>query len=312
MYGDQYFKSWDINFTNKTFKENSQAMITMRLEKENNFVALEFIKGTEMFILLSKNPNQIFIFQKKVLINHLPDYKELEEKSDSSGSDSFAEGIDDAKIDEDDPVTHHKGKVKFQQQNAATKAKSKGYDANIKDKIGGINFFNSEEDLKDPEFSALVSTQKHLIIGTKAGYLILFEKTPKNSIKYIGKVRLSDKFISITSLLLNPKEDTLAITAICPYQIEELETQEGENPNQPLHFSPPDFKPHQKDTQNSTKDSKKPPHSFLFTHKKLMKTKKEYKYKERVELVFVSVKSLVTNLTHATFRKLFDKGIHNG
>ena len=304
MFGDQYFKSWDINFTNKSFKENSQAMITMRLEKENDFVALEFIKGTEIFILLSKTSNQMFMFQKKVLINHLTDYKELENKSDNSDKDSFAEGIDDITNDEQDGrVFNQKGKAKFSQDQNKSQRKTRGHDINIKDKIGGVNFLINEENLKDPEFESFVATQKYLIIGTKSGYLILFEKTPKHSIKYVGKVRLSDRYITIRSLVLNPKEDILAITAICPYQVEELETPEGENPDQPLKFNPPDLK---------VKEKGKSPHTFLFTHKKLIKTKKEYKYKERVELLYVSVKSLVTSLTHASFKKIFNKGIHNG
>ena len=39
---------------------------------------------------------------------------------------------------------------------------------------------------------------------------------------------------------------------------------------------------------------------------------KEYRYKERVEILTVSLKSLTTNLKYATFTRLFEKGIHNG
>lgn len=60
------------------------------------------------------------------------------------------------------------------------------------------------------------------------------------------------------------------------------------------------------------KEKGKPPQTFLFTHKKLVKTKKEYKYKERVELLHVTLKSLFSSLTHASFNKIFNKGIHNG
>lgn len=134
----------------------------------------------------------------------------------------------------------------------------------------------------DPEFQSLVVTQKHLIIGTKHGYLIVFEiKTPKSSIKFVRKVRLSDRYITINSLILNPNEDTLAITAICPYQVEELESAEGENPDQPMKFNPPDLKT---------------------SKKKVISSQKEYKYKERVELLHVPLKSLVTSLNHASFK----------
>jgi hypothetical protein len=39
---------------------------------------------------------------------------------------------------------------------------------------------------------------------------------------------------------------------------------------------------------------------------------KEYKYEQRIETLYVSLKSLTTNMVHASFKKLFNKGIHNG
>lgn len=128
-------------------------------------------------------------------------------------------------------------------------------------------------------------------------------KSAKNSIKFIGKIRLSDRYITIKSLVLNPTEDVLGITAICPYQVEELETSQTENSDNPIKFNPPYEKSKDKGKSNKT---------FLFTHKKTVSTKKEYRFKERVELLHVTVKSLVNNLTHAHFKKIFDKGIHNG
>lgn len=124
-----------------------------------------------------------------------------------------------------------------------------------------------------------------------------------NTIKFIGKVRLSDRYIKIKSLILNPTQDILGITAICPYQVEELETAEVDNLDKPAKFNSPDDK---------LKEKGKAAHTFLFTHKKTINTKKEYKFKERVELLHVNVKSLATNLTHALFKKIFNKGIHNG
>lgn len=129
MLGNHYFKSWDINFTNKTFKENSNAMITMRLEKENEFVGLEFIKGTEMFVLLSRTGNQIFVFDKKVLINHLANYKDVNEKSDSSESNSFADGIDGSDNESEHENSHKKGKAKFTGSHKTLNKKPRGHDS---------------------------------------------------------------------------------------------------------------------------------------------------------------------------------------
>ena len=152
MYGKHYFKSWDINFTNKSFKENSTALITMRLEKENEFIDLEFIHGTETFILLSKTGNQIFVFEKKVLINHLVNYRELDDKSDHSDSDSFADNIGESEDEEPPEMQTKRGRAKFSQSNLDKQRKAKGHDATIRDKIGGINFLKSEEKLTDPDF----------------------------------------------------------------------------------------------------------------------------------------------------------------
>lgn len=144
-------------------------------------------------------------------------------------------------------------------------------------------------------------TSRYLIIGTKHGYLIVFEKSVKNSIKFVGKVRLGERYITIKSLSLNTTEEILGITAVSPYQVEELETTEAENTEGLGKFNPPDEKGQGKSSR-----------TFLFNHKKTVKTKKEYKFKERVEILYVPVKSLVSSLTHAQFRKVFNKGIHNG
>ena len=143
MLGDNYFKSWDINFTNKSLKENSNALMTMRLEKENEFIDLEFVKGTETFILLSKTDNQIFVFEKKVLVNHLVNYKDQEEKSDGSDNDSFADNIDFSEEDQISEVQNRKGKARFSQANNEKKRKMRGHDASIMDRIGSVKFMNS-------------------------------------------------------------------------------------------------------------------------------------------------------------------------
>ena len=180
LYGDQYFKSWDINFTNKMLKENSTPLITMRLEKENNFIDLEFIKGTETFVMLSKTGNQIFIFHKKVLVNHISDYKSQDDKSASSDSDSYADNIEDSGNFDEEEMFSDKQKVKKQESLEDTRRKMKGHDTNIKDKIGNANLINqNEEPDKDPEFQSLAVTNKHMVIGTKGGYLIVFERSQK-------------------------------------------------------------------------------------------------------------------------------------
>ena len=227
-------------------------------------------------------------------MNHISDYKNQEEKSNSSDSDSYADNIEDSGGNEDEEFSTEKQKVRKQESFEDTRRKLKGHDTSIKDKIGNVNLINKNDDTdKDPEFQSLAVTNKHMIIGTKGGYLLIFERSQKNSIKHLGKVKLSDRYVSIRSLTLNSKEDVLAITAICPYQIEELESLEGENLDQVMKFNPPDLK---------NKDKGKAPYTFLFNHKKTTNTKVEYKYKERIELLYVGIKSLTTSLTHASFK----------
>lgn len=93
---------------------------------------------------------------------------------------------------------------------------------------------------------------------------MIFEKSSKHTLKLIGKIRLSEKFLSIKSLTFNPKEDLLAITAICPYSIEELTTSEDDPTEVPSKLANP----------SKPKDSTKKQYTFLFTHKKEVTSKK--------------------------------------
>ena len=41
--GDQYLKYYDANFTNKIIKENNNNIIPMKIEKESNFIDMDYI-----------------------------------------------------------------------------------------------------------------------------------------------------------------------------------------------------------------------------------------------------------------------------
>ena len=255
MIGPQYFRSWDINFTKKIFKENSSALIAMRVEKENNFVDIEFIKGTETYLLISSTSNIIFVNQNMV-------YKYEEDKNIDSNTSSIN---DDQNYSEnkDEEAFEDKSKVKM-----LGNKRAKGYDALIKDKSDGANVVKHEF-MKDKEmkFQCIAITNKYCIVGTTGGYLLLFEKTVKHTIKYLDKIRLSERYTSIKNLTFNPNEDTLAITAVIPYHIEELGPTEDENYDQPTKFSPPVT------SKVKDKDKNKKSHTFLFTHKKSVNAK---------------------------------------
>ena len=253
MIGHQYFRSWDINFTKKMFKENSSALIAMRVEKENNFVDIEFIKGTETYLLVSATSNVIFVNQNMA-------YKYEEEKNSDSGSDSQDDDHNQSD-NNDDEAFEDRSKMKM-----LGNKRSKGHDAFIKDKSDGANIAKHEF-MKDKEmkFQCIAIANKYCIVGTTGGYLLLFEKSAKHQIKYLEKIRLSERYINIKNLTFNPKEDTLAITAVSPYHIEELGPTEEEGPDQPMKFSPP--------VASKVKDKAKKSHTFLFTHKKSINAK---------------------------------------
>lgn len=119
----------------------------MRLEKENEFVDLEFIKNTESFILLSKTGNQIFVFEKKTLVNHLANYKENTEEQ-ASEHDSFVDQSEESEVDEE-----HKGKARFiGTKGEKAKRVNRANDASIKDRIGNHDFLNTDTGVLDPEF----------------------------------------------------------------------------------------------------------------------------------------------------------------
>ena len=144
--------------------------------------------------------------------------------------------------------------------------RAKGHDSFIKDKSDGVNVVKHEF-MKDKEmkFQCIAITNKYCVVGTTGGYLLLFEKTSKHTIKYFDKIGLSERYINIKSLTFNPKKDTLAITVVSPYHIEELRPKEDENPYQPMKFSPP--------VTSKVKDKTKESRTFLFTHKKSVNAK---------------------------------------
>ena len=67
--GESYLKYYEANFTNKIIKENQTNIIPMKIEKESNFIDMEYIplKGnSDMFVLIADN-NSIFVYEKNVL-----------------------------------------------------------------------------------------------------------------------------------------------------------------------------------------------------------------------------------------------------
>jgi hypothetical protein len=64
--GNGYLKYYDANFTNKTIKENSLNIIAMKIEKENNFVDMEYLPKSEMFIIITDS-NHVLIYEKNNL-----------------------------------------------------------------------------------------------------------------------------------------------------------------------------------------------------------------------------------------------------
>jgi hypothetical protein len=70
--GEGYLKYYEANFTNKIMKENSLNIIPMKVEKENNFIDMEYLGGrSDLFVLITDTNNNIFIFEKNILKHKL-------------------------------------------------------------------------------------------------------------------------------------------------------------------------------------------------------------------------------------------------
>ena len=67
--GEKYLKFYEANFTNKIIKENMMNIIPMKIEKESNFIDMEYIPKSggavgEMFVLITDTNNSIFVYEK--------------------------------------------------------------------------------------------------------------------------------------------------------------------------------------------------------------------------------------------------------
>ena len=60
MLGENYFKLWEINYTQRNMKENKRSDIPMRLEWDSTFVDADFIEGTEIFVMISWNSIYVY------------------------------------------------------------------------------------------------------------------------------------------------------------------------------------------------------------------------------------------------------------
>lgn len=61
MIGENYFKFWEVNYTQRNMKENKWSDIPMWLERDSTFVDAEFIEGTEIFVMISSR-NHIYVY----------------------------------------------------------------------------------------------------------------------------------------------------------------------------------------------------------------------------------------------------------
>ncbi len=62
-------------------KENKRTQIPMKLEKESNFVDLGFVKGTEIFVLITSE-NHILVYNGFELLHTLENMSPEEVKTD--------------------------------------------------------------------------------------------------------------------------------------------------------------------------------------------------------------------------------------
>ena len=64
--GNKYLKYLEANFTSKLVKENSLNLVPMKIEKESNFVDIEHLPKTDLFIIITDS-NHVFVFEKNTL-----------------------------------------------------------------------------------------------------------------------------------------------------------------------------------------------------------------------------------------------------
>jgi hypothetical protein len=62
-------------------KENKRSDIPMRLEKESNFVDVDFVKGTEIFVMITSE-NHIFVYENEQLKFSLENMKPEEDNAE--------------------------------------------------------------------------------------------------------------------------------------------------------------------------------------------------------------------------------------
>ena len=89
--GNGYLKFYEANFTNKIIKENSLNLLPMKTEKDNNFVDMEYLPRSDIFVIITDS-NHAFVFEKIGLKHKLLDQLNDAPEADSVKSDSLEIG----------------------------------------------------------------------------------------------------------------------------------------------------------------------------------------------------------------------------
>ena len=305
--GPRYVRFFEANFTNRSIKDAGVSVLPMKVEKENEFIDVDFVPGADAFVLVSSS-NCAFYVEDMKLRHSITGLNPNYEKAEGLRSDSFD------KRDHDSPLAaaapHAREEAKEEENEEAReepKAAKGSWQARISDAVSRIaetqsRFFKK----KEFEFETVCATRKGFYVGTKGGFLLVFEfwREDEGRPHYMSSVQLSERIVSVKSLALNAVGDMIALTAVYPYKIRE----KGEPSEDMLLRQAAEGRGAEAEEGGRTGGP-----SFLFTQQRDGGvTLKEYEYEERAELMVVNVKALQATSMQTMVTKIFNKGTHDG
>lgn len=219
----QMLRYLEINLVNKIVKYNTPAIVSMMIEKTNEFIDLQFVRKTNVLVVISKSNSIFFIKDMKLCfaITNFDIQKNMETQKGIfyDRFDQRFNNPDDAD-EEDIPEQHIRNEFRFGQIS----------DTLVPEEVKACSFRCGImeapllEHLKSQKrFKKLAVTQKHIFVASKGGYLTVFMLDPTliSEPAHLMTGKLAEHIISVKQLVLNAQETVLTCVGKYPFQIKE-------------------------------------------------------------------------------------------
>ena len=217
----QLLRYLEINLVNKIVKHNMPAIVSMMVEKTNEFIDLKFVQKANILVVISKSNSIFFIKDMKLLfsITGFDILKHLEAQR-ANFIDKYSANLDQKSEDnkEQDNSEYHSGKkLKLGDTLSQEDVNACGF------RCGVLTSPLMDHLKNQKKFRKLAVSQNNVYVASKGGYLSIFMLDPSLKIEpsHIMTGKLAEHIVNVKQLIINSHETMLLCVGKYPFQVKE-------------------------------------------------------------------------------------------